>query len=74
MKEQNRIFNRYIMIKQKIAGCLIALVAMGLWVWLTVYDVKLIWIGAELFPAMCLGCWMMLTHKCLKREIEKYNE
>lgn len=74
MKEQNKIFNRYIRIKQKMLGCLIAVVALVVWVAFTMYDSKYIWLGLELFPAMCLGFWVMFTHKCLKREIEKYNE
>lgn len=75
IRRQNRLFNRNMMIKQKIFGCLVSLVAMALWIWLTTYDTKLIWIGAELFPAMCMGFWLMLTSRNIRKEIaENYGD
>lgn len=74
-KKQDRIFRGNAMIKQKIFGCLVSLIAMALWMWLTLDDVKLIWIGAELFPAVCMGFWLMLTSRNIRREIrEKYGD
>lgn len=69
-KKQDAIFRRNAMIRQKIFGCLVSLIALALWIWLTTYDTKLIWIGAELFPAMCIGFWLMLTSQNVWKMIE----
>ena len=75
IRRQNRLFNRNMMIKQKIFGCLVSLVSMAILIWFTSYDLKLIWWGCELVPLMMIGFWLMLTSRNIKKEIdEKYGD
>lgn len=60
---QDMIFERNAHIRQKIWGLILALASLGLWIWLTAYDAKMIWWGAELFPVACIGFWLMLTER-----------
>lgn len=75
IRRQDRLFNRNMMIKQKIFGCLVSLVSMAILIWFTAYDLKLIWWGCELVPFMMIGFWLMLTSRNIKKEIdEKYGD
>lgn len=60
---QDAIFERNAHIRQKIWGLILAVFCLGMWIWLTTYDVKLIWWGTELFPMACIGFWLMLTER-----------
>lgn len=70
-RKQDEIFERNKHIRQKIAGCLLSLVSLGILIWFTSYDLKLIWWGCELVPLMMIGFWLMLTDKLVMEEIEE---
>lgn len=70
IQRQDRIFEFYGMVRQKIVGCLVSLISMAIWIWFTLYDVKLIWWGCELFPLMMIGFYIMLTDKRLFKDLE----
>lgn len=69
--KQNEIFRQNAMLRQKIAGCLIAIVALAIWFCLTAYDVIQIWWGVELFPLMIVGFWLMLTSRNIRNEMKR---
>ena len=66
--KQNEIFAQNAMIRQKIVGCLIAVISMALWIALTLYDTVQIWWGVELVPLMVIGFYVMLTDKEIHME------
>lgn len=70
-RRQNEIFKRNAMLRQKIIGCLIAVISMALWIALTAYDLKQIWWGTELAPLMAIGIYIMLTDKKVFKKLEK---
>jgi len=70
-EKQDQIFAKNAMLRQKIAGCLIAIAALAIWFCLTAYDVIQIWWGVELFPLMIVGFWLMLTSRNIRKEMKE---
>lgn len=70
-KRQDRLFEFYAMLRQKIIGCLISVVSMVIWICLTGYELRQIFWGCELFPLMIIGFYIMLTNKRLFKELEE---
>lgn len=66
--KQNEIFAQNAIIRQKIVGCLIAVISLVLWIALTLYDTVQIWWGVELVPLMVIGFYVMLTDKEIRME------
>lgn len=66
--KQNEIFIQNAKLRQKIIGCLLAVISMVIWMALTAYDLKQIWWGVELFPLMVIGFYVMLTDKEIHME------
>lgn len=69
--KQNEIFIQNAKLRQKIIGCLLAVISMVIWIALTAYDLKQIWWGMELAPLMAIGMYIMLTEKRVFKELEK---
>ena len=67
-EKQDAIFERNAHIRQKIWGLALTLVSLGLWIYLTNYDVVQIWWGVELVPLSLAGVWLMLTDRNLPWE------
>lgn len=68
--KQNEIFTKNARLRQKIIGCVIAVISMVLWIALTAYDLKQIWWGIELAPFMATGFYIMLTEKRVFEKLE----
>lgn len=66
--EQDRIFEHNAHLRQKIWGLALTLVSLGLWIYLTNYNVVQIWWGVELVPLALAGVWLMLTDRNLPWE------
>lgn len=69
--KQNEIFIQNAKLRQKIIGCLLAVISMVIWMALTAYDLKQIWWGTELAPLMAIGIYIMFTDKKVFKKLEK---
>jgi len=63
LDEQDRLFEYYAHLRQKIYAALSVAGLLIVWDWLMSYDPVHVWYGVLVVPLVLLGTWLMVTPK-----------